>query len=164
MRRIVRFLALYSNILVTGVFFTTLTSVSPVMSKLPAETYIPIQKERVKALEPLMAPLVPLSFVTVLWLMLLERKNPLKFLLTFVSLICGFLVNFFTIRYELPVNNGVKVWNPKKPPSDWADQRASWEKFHRYRTIAALVGLTSLILSIVLPDPPKPEESAKESK
>jgi uncharacterized membrane protein len=164
MRRIVRFFTLYSNILVTGVFFTTLTSVSPVTKKLPADTYTEIQSGRVRALEPIMAPLVPGAFLANLWLLWLERKSFFKFLLTFISLICNGLVNYFTIAHELPVNTAVKTWNPQKPPSDWADQRARWEKYHQYRTIAALIGLTCLLWSAILPDKPKKDKEEKEKE
>ena len=95
-------------------------------------------------------PLPAVVFLGVLFTILstvLARGERPQFYVLVAASICILAVALITAFGNIPINNQIKVWNISSPPSNWKDLAQKWWLFQTVRTIAAMVGLSLLIIA-----------------
>ena len=96
---------------------------------------------------------VPLPTVVILGVLftivstILARRERPEFYLLIAASVCIIAVALITAFGNIPINNQIRMWNVSAPPSNWGDLAQRWWWFQTVRTIAALVGLSLLIIA-----------------
>ena len=99
---------------------------------------------------------VPLPTVVILGVLftvvstILARRERPEFYFLIVASVCIIMVALITAFGNIPINNQIRMWNISSPPSNWGDLAQRWWWFQTVRTIAAIGGL-SLIIIAALP-------------
>ena len=98
---------------------------------------------------------IPLPTVVILGVLFtiistfLARPERREFYLLIVASICILAVALITAFGNIPINNQIKTWNINSPPSNWQDLAQKWWWFQTVRTIAAIGGLSLLIMALL---------------
>ena len=96
---------------------------------------------------------VPLPTVVILGVLftivstVLARRERPDFYFLFVASVCIVAVALITGFGNIPINNQIKMWNIGSPPADWGNLADRWWWFQTMRTIAAVGGLSLLIIA-----------------
>jgi uncharacterized membrane protein len=96
---------------------------------------------------------VPLPTVVILGVLftivstVLARRERPQFYLLIAASICIVAVALITAFGNIPINNQIRMWNPSSPPSNWQELAQRWWWFQTVRTIAAIGGLSLLIIA-----------------
>ena len=96
---------------------------------------------------------VPLPTVVILGVLftivstILARRERPEFYLLIAASVCIIAVALITAFGNIPINNQIRIWNPSSPPSNWGDSAQKWWWFQTVRTIAAIGGLSCLIMA-----------------
>jgi uncharacterized membrane protein len=96
---------------------------------------------------------VPLPTVVILGMLftivsaVLARRERPDFYFLFVASVCIVAVALITAFGNIPINNQIKMWNIGSPPADWGNLADRWWWFQTMRTIAAVGGLSLLIIA-----------------
>jgi uncharacterized membrane protein len=96
---------------------------------------------------------VPLPTVVILGVLftivstVLARRERPQFYLLIAASICIVAVALITAFGNIPINNQIRMWNPSYPPSNWQELAQRWWWFQTVRTIAAIGGLSLLIIA-----------------
>jgi uncharacterized membrane protein len=147
-RRIVLFAALFFVALIAGVAFTVWLYFNP--AGVSPAFYVETMQHAIGAFTvPLPTLLIPALFFTILSTFLARRDRPSLYLLIAAS-ICVIAVLLITVLGNVPINNRIMTWSINSPPSNWTELSEKWWRFHIVRTIAAIGGLSFLILSALL--------------
>jgi uncharacterized membrane protein len=83
---------------------------------------------------------------TIVSTVLARRERP-DFYFLFVASVCIVAVALITGFGNIPINNQIKMWNIGSPPADWGNLADRWWWFQTMRTIAAVGGLSLLIIA-----------------
>ncbi len=95
---------------------------------------------------------IPLPTVVILGVLftivstILARRERPEFYLLIAASVCIIAVALITAFGNIPINNQIRVWNVTSPPSNWRDLAQKWWWFQTVRTIAAVGGLSLLII------------------
>lgn len=98
---------------------------------------------------PLPAVVVLGVVFTVVSTFFARRDRPTFYLLLAASL-CIIAVALITVFGNIPINNQIKTWSINSPPSNWSELSVTWWHFQTVRTIAAVGGLSLLILALLV--------------
>ena len=96
---------------------------------------------------------VPLPTVVILGVLftivstILARRERPEFYLLIAASVCIIAVALITVFGNIPINNQIRMWNVSSPPSNWGDLAQKWWQFQTVRTIAAIGGLSLLIIA-----------------
>ena len=96
---------------------------------------------------------VPLPTVVILGVLftigsaVLARRERPDFFLLIAASICIVAVALITAFGNIPINNQIRMWNVTAPPSNWGDLAQKWWQFQTVRMIAAIVGLSLLVIT-----------------
>jgi uncharacterized membrane protein len=83
---------------------------------------------------------------TIVSTILARRERP-EFYLLLAATVCIVAVALITAFGNIPINNQIRFWNVSSPPSNWGDLAQRWWSFQTMRTIAAICGLSLLIIA-----------------
>jgi uncharacterized membrane protein len=114
---------------------------------LDANAYIVLQQRGIQALNktmPILGGSTILATAAAAWL---NRNAGAQLRLLIATLVCFVIAGFVTRFLNQPINAVVLTWSRSAPPSNWADLRDQWWRWHIIRTIAGLVGLSLLIIA-----------------
>jgi len=96
---------------------------------------------------------IPLPAVVVLGVLFtilttyLARRERREFYILIGASTCLLAVALITAFGNVPINNQIKIWNISSPPSNWQDLAQKWWLFQTLRMIAAIGGLSLLIIA-----------------
>ena len=144
-RGIVLFAALFFVALMAGVAFTVWLYFNPAGMSPPF--YVETMQHAIRAFTvPLSTLLILAVFFTIVSTFLARRDRPNVYLLIAAS-VCVVAVLLTTVLGNVPINNQIMTWSINSPPSNWTQLSEKWWRFQIVRTIAAIGGLSFLILS-----------------
>ncbi len=83
---------------------------------------------------------------TIVWTVLARHQRP-EVLLLILASSCIVAVALITALGNVPINNQIKTWNISSPPGNWSDLAQRWWYFQTLRTLAAIVGLCTLVVT-----------------
>jgi hypothetical protein len=96
------------------------------------------------------------ALITVVVLSIFVRKRRPAFALTRVGAVCMAAAQVAWWLFVFPVNSRMVNWTPESLPENFTKLRDQWEYTHATRAILQIVGLGSLILSVLAETPPEP--------
>jgi uncharacterized membrane protein len=144
-RGIVLFAALFFVALMAGVAFTVWLYFNP--AGMSPAFYVETMQHAIRAfMVPLSTLLILAVFFTIVSTSLARRDRPSVYLLIAAS-VCVVAVLLTTVLGHVPINNQIMTWSINSPPSNWTQLSEKWWRFQIVRTIAAIGGLSFLILS-----------------
>ena len=152
-RSIVLFAALLFTALVAGGAFVIWIEYNP--TGMSASFYTEIMQHAIRVFTAPLPTVVMLSVLfTAASAFICRRERP-AFYLLFLAGACMVAVALITAFGNVPINNQIKTWSISSPPAAWVDLSAEWWRFQSARTVAAICGLSLLILAAVLPSRPQ---------
>jgi uncharacterized membrane protein len=131
--------------LVAGTVFGIWLGYDP--ATLSPATYIEQQQEAIRALNFTMPVLGAIGILLTMISAVLARAERRKFYLLVGAAACLLVAGLVTRFGNQPINAMVMTWNAHTPPADWANLRDEWWKWHVDRTIAAIAGLSLILLA-----------------
>jgi uncharacterized membrane protein len=136
---VVRVLVLLGSGVTAGVLFAVALSVLPALSRMPADRYVYTHQLIGRYWDPTM-PVIVLgsTFADVALAVVLPWPAAEMYGLGAVLLLAVSVVSHFC---NVPLNRTVKVLDPDRIPPGWRDPRPVWRRWHRLRTVLALLAL-----------------------
>jgi hypothetical protein len=113
---------------------------------LPREAYLTVQQ--IYRGWALLGFIVAGALLSNLILMIMVRAEPKAFVLTLITFLCivGTQVAFWMFTY--PANRATSNWTTL--PENWLQLRSQWEYSHAASAVLSLIGLITLILSVLV--------------
>ncbi len=143
-RRIFLFAALFFVALVAGAAFAIWIDYNP--AGMSPAFYTEKMQHAIRVFTVPLPTVVLLGvFFTVVSTFLARRERP-DFYLLIAASICIIAVALITAFGNIPINNQIMTWSINSPPSNWMELAEKWWRFQTVRTIAALAGLSSLMV------------------
>ena len=146
-RKLVLFGALFFVALVTGAAFAIWIDYNP--TGMSPAFYTQKMQHAIRVFTvPLPTVVIVGVLFTIVSTVLSRRKRP-DFYLLIVASVCIVAVALITAFGNIPINNRIKTWNIASPPADWENLADRWWWFQTVRTIAAIGGLSLLIIALL---------------
>jgi uncharacterized membrane protein len=144
-RKIILFAALLFNALVAGAAFAIWIDYNP--AGMSPTFYTEKMQHAIQVFTvPLPTVVILGAFFTILSTIVARRERP-GFYLLIVASVCIIAVALITAFGNIPINNQIRTWNIISPPSNWEGLAQKWWRFQTVRTIAAIGGLSLLIIT-----------------
>lgn len=147
-RNIIYFGAALFNSLVAGAAFAIWIDYNP--ANMSATFYAEKMQHAIRVFT---VPLPTLVILGVLFagasFVISRNERPLAVLFGLATL-CIISVALITAFGNIPINNQILTWDVNLPPASWKSSADTWWTFQTIRTIAAIVGTSSIIGSILI--------------
>jgi uncharacterized membrane protein len=144
-RKLVLFGALFFVALVAGAAFAIWIDYNP--AGMSPAFYTETMQHAIRVFTvPLPTVVILGVFFTIASTVLARRESP-EFYLLIVASVCIVAVALITAFGNIPINNQIKTWSITSPPSNWGELAQQWWRFQTVRTIAAIGGLSFLIIA-----------------
>ena len=145
LRRLVLFAALFFVALVAGAAFAIWIDYNP--AGMSPAFYTQKMQHAIRVFTIPLPAVVILGVLFTLGSTILARGERPEFYFLIVASVCIIAVAFITAFGNIPINNQIKTWPATSPPSNWQELAQKWWWFQTVRTIAALGGLSLLIIA-----------------
>lgn len=145
---IVQFVALVLTPLSMGVHFGTWLTEAPMRETQSGPLFAEVQQGRDRAAARVMPILENAAILSVAVCAVLVGTIPWIFILTLTALVLLIGDMAVTLAGIVPINTRVQSWNIAAPPSDWANFRDRWERFHTIRTVLVVSSFVLLASSV----------------
>ena len=99
------------------------------------------------------------TFVSLLVVLILVRRNRTSLLLTLATLICLVTSGLIWARLIYPLHLQQLSWTLETLPADWTQIRDHWHSLHVVRLAIEALGMSTLLISVLLDTPPRPAET-----
>lgn len=142
-------LSLVLTMLVTGVFWGTWFTLTRSIDVFPPDNFIRIGKTIIANVAWPMRILMPATLLLLLWLCIANRRVRPSFYFFIGALLLMVITLIITVGVEVPIDNQIKTWTPERLPSNWADIRARWDRFHALRTLTSVLSFVCLAVGVV---------------
>jgi Domain of unknown function (DUF1772) len=96
------------------------------------------------------------ALITAVVLSIFVRKRRPAFTLMLFGAACMAAAQVAWWLFVFPVNSQMVHWTPESLPADFTKLRDQWEHTHAARAILQMVGLGSLVLSVLAETPTEP--------
>jgi uncharacterized membrane protein len=149
----IRFADVLLTALLVGTIFGVWLGFNP-MSLSPT-TYVEQQQHAIRALNTVMPMLGATCILLTAALAVLSKGEPQTRYLLVACVVCQLAAGLITNFFNQPINAIVMTWSAQAPPSNWAELRDTWWRWHILRTLAGLAGLALLLLA-TLRSPTRP--------
>lgn len=147
-RKISLFAALFFVALVAGAAFAIWIDYNP--SGMSPTFYVEKMQHAIRVFTiPLPVVVVLGALFSIVSAFFARRDRPDFFLLVAAS-VCLVAVALITAFGNIPINNEIQTWKINSPPANWSELSEKWWQFQILRTIAAVVGLSLLILAALV--------------
>jgi len=143
-RKLVLFGALFFVALVAGAAFAILIDYNP--AGMSPAFYTEKMQHAIRVFTIPLPTVVILGMLFTIVSTILARRERLEFYLLIAASVCIIAVALITAFGNIPINNQIREWNVTSPPSNWRDLAQKWWWFQTVRTIAAIGGLSLLII------------------
>ena len=144
-RKLIFFGALFFVALVAGAAFAIWIDYNP--AGMSPAFYTEKMKHAIRVFTVPLPTIVILGVLFTIVSTVLARRERPEFYLLIVASVCVIAVALITALGNIPINNQIKMWNVSSPPSNWGDLAQRWWWFQTVRTVAALGGLSLLIIA-----------------
>ena len=123
--------------LFTGLMFCFLVVIDRTLPTLTAFEYTKVMQQLIRSADK--PPTVPLTVVLsvaspLVFLFVSRRRRDQAFLCTALAFISTLAVLYITVGLNVPINTAISLWNPNRPPTDWAEVRDHWHALNLCRT------------------------------
>ena len=146
-RSIVLFAALFFTALVAGGAFIIWIEYNP--TGMSASFYTEKMQHAIRVFTAPLPTIVTLSVLFTATSAFVCRRERRNLYLLIAAAGCMIAVALITAFGNVPINNQIKTWSISSPPSAWIDLSAEWWRFQSARTVAAICGLSLLIIAVV---------------
>ncbi|MFC0274657.1 anthrone oxygenase family protein [Metabacillus herbersteinensis] len=131
--------------------FSSYALVHPVIRSLPQEQHIRFEQSSLKTFGRIMPFLMPISVIlTVVFAILPQGLDVFERAIRLSSAVMFVIATITTILFNVPLNKEIKLWEAKKPPSDWQEKRKRWMFFQAIRSWLLLLGFVLLCFSVTI--------------
>ena len=145
LRKLFLFAALFFVALVAGAAFAIWIDYNP--TGMSPAFYTEKMQHAIRVFTVPLPAVVILGVLFTLGSTILARGERPEFYFLIVASGCIIAVALITAFGNIPINNQIKTWPATSPPSNWEDLAQKWWWFQTVRTIAALGGLSLLIIA-----------------
>jgi uncharacterized membrane protein len=133
--------------LATGGLIVNWVGLARAMSRLSISTYIEFHQHTNRTFDPYMPIVVVSSLAGGIVLAVVYGAHSLAGQLAVAGAVCYALVLIITLPTCARINHEVASWSIQNPPSDWAQIRARWVRFHIIRTLFSIPAFAVYILA-----------------
>jgi uncharacterized membrane protein len=134
--------------LATGGLMVNWIGLGRSMSRLSASTYVEFHQATNHTFNPYMPIVVIGSLLGGIVLAILSQgTHSLSGELAIAGSLCYVAVLAIALSTDVRINRQIARWSVESPPADWNPIRARWIRFHIFRTLFSLPGLTCYILA-----------------
>lgn len=144
-RKLVLFGALFFVALVTGAAFAIWIDYDP--TGMSPAFYTEKMQHAIRVFTIPLPTVVILGVLFTIASTVLARRERPDFYLLIAASICIVAVALITAFGNIPINNQIRMWNVSAPPPNWGDLAQKWWQFQTVRTIAAIGGLSLLVIT-----------------
>lgn len=131
--------------------FTSYALVHPVIRQLPKKQHILFEQGSLKTYGLIMPVFMPLSVILTLSFAIFAKEVGSIALISHYSSAGMFIIaTIITIRYNVPINKAIKLWDADNPPTDWMEIRKRWMFFQSIRSWLLLIGFVLLCFSVTI--------------
>lgn len=131
--------------------FTSFALVHPVIRQLPQKQHILFEQGSLKTYGRIMPVFMPLSVILTLTLAIFAKEiGGIALISRFSSAGMFIVATIITIRYNVPINKAIKLWDADNPPTDWKEIRKRWMFFQSIRSWLLLIGFVLLCFSVTI--------------
>ena len=121
------------------------------MSRLSESTYVEFHQATNHTFDPYMPIVVVGALLGGIVLAILSRGvHSLSGELAVAGAVCYAAVIAIALSTNVRINKQVARWSVPSPPGDWMLTRASWVRFHIFRTLFSLPALACYILACLV--------------
>jgi uncharacterized membrane protein len=137
--------------LATGGLMVNWIGLGRAMSRLSASTYVEFHQATNHTFNPYMPIVVIGSLLGGIVLAILSQgTHSLSGELAIAGSLCYVAVLAIALSTDVRINRQIARWSVESPPADWNPIRARWIRFHIFRTLFSLPGLTCYILACLV--------------
>jgi len=136
--------------LATGGLIVNWIGLGRAMSRLSASAYVEFHQHTNRTFDPYM-PIVVFGAVAggvALAVMYGVRSIPGQ--LAAAGAVCYALVIIIALTTNVRINHQIASWSIQNPPSEWAQMRARWIRFHVIRTLFSVPAFVVYVLAAML--------------
>ena len=144
-RKLVLFVALFFVALVAGAAFAIWIDYNP--AGMSPAFYTEKMQHAIRVFTIPLPTVVVLGVLFTILSTFLARRERREFYIFVAASICMLAVALITAFGNIPINNQIKIWNISSPPSNWQNLAQKWWLFQTLRVIAAIGGLSLLIIA-----------------
>ena len=144
-RKLVLFGALFFVALVAGAAFAIWIDYDP--TGMSPAFYTEKMQHAIRVFTVPLPTVVTLGVLFTIGSTVLARRERPDFYLLIAASICIVAVALITAFGNIPINNQIRMWNVSAPPPNWGDLAQKWWQFQTVRTMAAIGGLSLLIIT-----------------
>ena len=144
-RKLVFFAALFFVALVAGAAFAIWIDYDP--TGMSPAFYTEKMQHAIRVFTIPLPIIVMLGVLLTIVSTILARREHPEFYLLIGASVCIIAVALITAFGNIPINNQIRMWNVTSPPLNWGDLAQKWWWFQTARTIAAIGGLSLLIIA-----------------
>ncbi|MFZ1685779.1 MAG: DUF1772 domain-containing protein [Flavobacteriales bacterium] len=144
--RTITFIGLLLTALVMGVFWGTWFTLTRSLDMFEAPAFLRIGKTIIANVAWPMRILMPATLLFMGWSLASHpvRRSPgFKLMVAATALMVVTLL--ITLLVEVPIDNRIAEWTVDTIPTDWKDQRLTWDHFHTARTFTAITSFASYL-------------------
>ncbi len=148
---VVKKIAFFTSLLVTGLFAGFLTGVLVLEASLrgfPASVYTQVRHVELAHLDDLATVLLPAALAATATLVAVtlatRRRLPWPALAAPTLLVAAFVISAVV---NVPINTVQHHWAVLAPPGDWAQVRDRWQIAHLLRTCCAVIAFAALAVA-----------------
>jgi uncharacterized membrane protein len=151
MERVLQLVVVLLAALATGGLMVNWIGLGRAMSRLSVSTYVEFHQATLLTFEPYM-PIVIVGALLggIVLAILFQGIHSLSGELAIAGSICYVAVLAVSLPTNVRINKQIARWSVQSPPDDWARIRASWVRFHIFRTLFSLPGLACYILACLV--------------
>ena len=142
-----RFILLLLLALLVGTMFGIWAGYNP--AALSASAYVEQQQNAIRSLNTLMPAIGAVCIVLAAWLAILAKDDARTRFLLVAAVVCLLAAALVTRLGNQPINAIVMTWNPQSPPTEWAQLRDVWWRWHMVRASAGIAGLGLVLLAVL---------------
>ncbi|WP_441155288.1 anthrone oxygenase family protein [Micromonospora sp. H33] len=132
---------------VAGVLFAVALSTVPALAAMTPDRYVQAHTLLGRNWDPTMPLIVLGTTLLDLWLAFRTTASTPRALIV-VAAVCLLGVSVVSHFRNVPINRRVHRTDPAAIPTDWADPRPVWRRWHLLRTALALVAFTANSLAV----------------
>ncbi|WP_104091485.1 DUF1772 domain-containing protein [Arthrobacter sp. GMC3] len=146
---IIRILALATMGILTGAYVDGALVLVPAQNRLSASAYTESEQANTALGTIRYRILVFATIGTGALLAITFAAHPAQLTLSVLAIILVVAATALTIARVVPINKKVHIWAASAPPSDWADTRRKWHRFHYIRTAMVLTAMLLQLFAVV---------------
>jgi hypothetical protein len=149
--KIVLFITLLSYTVLASQAFMYILALKNTQMALDGYAYTQVRQLIDANMQAILKYVIYAALAANLLLVILSGRTPgsVEFITALIALLLLITDILLTLKGNVPLNQIINSWTPTNPPADWRDIRDNWFRIFRYRQIAIITGMISLLAGVV---------------